>query len=61
MENPDDKVLKCQNTLCMKESCRLCKEENHIPLRCNEVETKKQAETRVSIEEVMTEALLRAW
>ena len=24
----------------MKESCRLCKEENHVPLRCDEVESR---------------------
>lgn len=35
IDNPNEKVFKC--TQCGKETCRECKEESHIPLRCNEV------------------------
>ena len=31
-------VLHCLN--CSKETCKLCGEQSHIPLRCNEVEKK---------------------
>ena len=33
-----NKLFACQNPDCGKESCRLCKEISHIPLRCEEVE-----------------------
>ncbi|XP_006815806.2 uncharacterized protein LOC102801442 [Saccoglossus kowalevskii] len=59
MDNPDDKVFKCQNTECLKESCRLCKELNHIPLRCEEVEKENETKKRTFIENQMTEAMLR--
>ncbi|XP_071557299.1 uncharacterized protein [Temnothorax nylanderi] len=53
---PEDKIFKCLNPECMKESCRLCKELNHIPLKCNE---KKTESARLFLEEKMTEALVR--
>ncbi|EFN86040.1 uncharacterized protein LOC105181804 [Harpegnathos saltator] len=52
----EDKVFKCFNPDCMKESCRLCKEINHLPLKCNEV---KSDAARLYLEEKMTEALIR--
>ena len=57
MENPEDKVLICRNPDCGRESCRLCKESNHVPLRCDEVE--KTEGTRKEIEEKLTEAMIR--
>merc|ERR1719370_2211796 len=57
MENPEDKVLICRNPDCGRESCRLCKESNHVPLRCDEVE--KTEGTRKEIEEKLTEARIR--
>nr|XP_018912992.1 PREDICTED: uncharacterized protein LOC109041192 isoform X2 [Bemisia tabaci] len=56
---PEDKIFKCQNTDCMKESCRLCNLESHIPLRCDEVERDADVKARLLIEEKMTEALAR--
>ncbi|XP_043501801.1 uncharacterized protein LOC122523901 [Polistes fuscatus] len=52
---PEDKVFKCFNPDCMKESCRLCKELNHIPLNCDEV---KSENAQHYLEEKMTEALI---
>ena len=57
MENPEDKVLVCRNPDCGRESCRLCQESNHVPLRCDEVE--KTEGTRKEIEEKLTEAMIR--
>ncbi|XP_026284904.2 uncharacterized protein LOC113210921 [Frankliniella occidentalis] len=55
----DDKIFRCLNPDCMKESCRLCKEESHVPLRCEEVEKKSEVQMRTYIENQMTEALVR--
>ncbi|CAF1185379.1 unnamed protein product [Adineta ricciae] len=59
VDNPDDKVFRCLNPECMKETCRLCKEPNHIPLRCDEVEKGVELEMRKFIEEHVTEAMIR--
>ncbi|KAK9881518.1 hypothetical protein WA026_016398 [Henosepilachna vigintioctopunctata] len=54
-----NKIFVCQNPECLKESCRLCKEPSHVPLRCDEVEKDDDVKKRVYIENKMTEALLR--
>ena len=56
---PDNSVLDCPNVDCGRSSCRHCKEESHIPLRCDEVEKEVEKDLRLSIEERMTEARLR--
>ena len=57
MENQEDKVLVCRNPDCGRESCRLCRESNHIPQRCDEVEKTQGA--RREIEEQLTQAMIR--
>ncbi|CAG5125835.1 unnamed protein product [Candidula unifasciata] len=59
MPDPDDRVFKCLNPECLKESCRLCREPSHIPLRCNEVEKKAETGMRVYIENKISEAVMR--
>ena len=59
MENSDDKILACRNPDCGRESCRLCKEPSHVPLRCDEVEKKDEEEARKKIEEQLSEAMIR--
>lgn len=59
MPDPEDKVFKCLNQECLKESCRLCKEPNHIPLKCNEVEKQSATNMRTYIEMKVSEAMLR--
>ncbi|XP_022904293.2 E3 ubiquitin-protein ligase RNF216-like isoform X1 [Onthophagus taurus] len=56
---PGDKIFKCLNTECMKESCRECKEPSHVPLRCDEIEKDDDVKKRIYIENKMTEALVR--
>ena len=58
---PEDKVFKCQNPTCAKETCRYCKEEwsEHFGLKCNEVEKSAQKDVRLSYEEKMTMAKIR--
>ncbi|XP_071954572.1 uncharacterized protein [Antedon mediterranea] len=57
----DDKVFKCQNPDCLKESCRYCKEnwKEHIGVPCSEIEKKDETSLRVSYEERMTNAKMR--
>ena len=59
MENPDDKVLVCRNPECGRESCRQCREPNHVPLRCEEVEKDEEMAERKRIEEKLTAAMMR--
>lgn len=56
---PDSKVFLCYNQNCMRDSCRKCKRPNHIPLRCDEVES-KEVKMRTYIENRMTDALVRS-
>ncbi|CAG0889581.1 unnamed protein product [Cyprideis torosa] len=59
MDNPNDRVFTCLNPECSRESCRLCKEPNHVPLRCEEVEKESEIRARTLVEEKMSEALMR--
>ncbi|CAH1170092.1 unnamed protein product [Phaedon cochleariae] len=54
-----DKVFHCLNADCMKESCRLCRQENHVPYKCDEVERDADVKARTYVENKMTEALIR--
>ena len=49
MEGEADRVLVCRNPDYGRESCRLCRETNHVPLRCDEAE--KTEGVRKEIEE----------
>lgn len=55
----NDKLFRCLNPECMKESCRQCKEPSHIPLRCDEIEKDEDVKRRTYIENKMSEALLK--
>ena len=57
----EEKVFKCQNPSCAKETCRYCKEEwsDHFGLKCTEVEKSAQKDVRLSYEERMTMAKIR--
>jgi len=59
IENENEKVFKCLNPDCMKESCRFCKEPSHLPLRCNEIEQKNEVKMRTWIENKITESMIR--
>ncbi|KAG0722239.1 E3 ubiquitin-protein ligase RNF216 [Chionoecetes opilio] len=59
MPDPENKVLECLNPECLKESCRVCKEPSHIPLRCEEVERDDQKDARTVLENKMAEAMIR--
>jgi len=45
-------VMRCPS--CYEETCKLCGEEAHIPLKCSEVEERHETNSRLLIEENMT-------
>lgn len=57
--NQHDKVFRCLNPECMKESCRKCQKINHVPLSCEEVKKVRKADMRSYIEIKMSEAMIR--
>ncbi|XP_024528430.1 E3 ubiquitin-protein ligase RNF216 [Selaginella moellendorffii] len=57
--DPGFRVLDCPNIMCAKSSCVKCKEPNHLPLECHEVEKKTETSLRRQVEELMTKALVR--
>lgn len=59
IENANERIFACQNPECLKETCRSCKEPNHLPLRCDEVEKKDEVDMRTSIENRINEAMIR--
>ena len=57
--DPNDKLFRCGNPDCLKETCRQCKGDNHIPQRCEEVENDEELKNRKILEEKMSEAMIR--
>jgi TRIAD3 protein (E3 ubiquitin-protein ligase RNF216) len=53
-------ILHCPDPACSKDTCRLCQDEAHIPLKCREVEKKKDTHRRLSVEEALTQARVRS-
>lgn len=50
----------CANPECEKVSCRRCKASSHIPISCEQFAKEKKANSRHTIEEAMTAALIRS-
>eukprot|EP00976_Prorocentrum_cordatum_P110998 1195298-Prorocentrum_minimum.AAC.3 len=56
VEVPEEqRILRCPRESCGMESCKLCGEPPHIPLRCDEVEKAGETRTRLTVEEHMTQ------
>lgn len=51
------KILHCP--VCQLDTCRECGDVAHIPLKCNEVEKKKDTDKRLTVEEALTQARVR--
>ncbi|XP_052236653.1 uncharacterized protein LOC127848315 isoform X3 [Dreissena polymorpha] len=56
-----DKVFRCQNDKCMKETCRYCQVgwDEHFGKPCSEVEKRDETKLRLEYEEKMTKAKVR--
>ena len=50
-------ILICPS--CTASTCRLCGEESHVPLRCEENEKKGETKQRLTVEEAMSKARIR--
>jgi len=60
VEVPEEqRILRCPRESCGRETCKLCGEPPHIPLRCEEVEKTNAAVARLTIEERMSQAMVR--
>jgi hypothetical protein len=59
LEDVEDKVFRCRNEECLKESCRQCRKANHVPLRCDEVKEASETQMRIFVENKMAEAVIR--
>jgi hypothetical protein len=55
----NDREFRCLNPDCEKISCRLCKDETHVPKSCEEAKKEKGIPERRVVEEAMTQALIR--
>ncbi|KAH0545580.1 hypothetical protein FGG08_000411 [Glutinoglossum americanum] len=55
-----DREFRCRNSDCEKTSCRLCRQETHIPLSCEAFAKENRSTIRHAVEEAMTEALVRS-
>ena len=52
-------IFACPVQSCRFESCKLCLEKSHIPLKCSEVEKQTETDGRKKVEEAMSEARIR--
>ncbi|KAJ7685299.1 hypothetical protein DFH06DRAFT_969243 [Mycena polygramma] len=59
IENEQEKLFSCRNEECAAVSCRQCKQLDHLPKSCKEMEEDKNLDGRHEIEEAMTRALMR--
>jgi len=57
--SPSEMVFSCPIETCRFESCKLCGEPSHIPLKCEEVEKQNETDGRKKVEEAMTAARVR--
>ncbi|KAJ7271887.1 hypothetical protein B0H12DRAFT_1091875 [Mycena haematopus] len=59
IENAQEKLFACGSEECGAVSCRQCKQMDHLPKSCKEMEQDKKLDDRHTIEEAMTRALMR--
>jgi len=59
VENPDEKLFRCQREDCAEVSCRKCKKQDHLPKSCEEAAKDNKLGAQHAVEEAMTKALLR--
>ncbi|KAE8147598.1 hypothetical protein BDV25DRAFT_142573 [Aspergillus avenaceus] len=55
----EDREFRCFNPTCEVVSCRLCKDNSHIPKTCAEAKKEKGLPARHAVEEAMSDALIR--
>ena len=55
-----NKIFECGNPDCLAQSCRICREMEHLPLSCKEARRENGIGERHAIEEARTHALIRS-
>ena len=56
---PTQMIFHCPAVECGQETCRKCGEPAHIPLKCSEVEKKRETQGRLKVEEAISNAKIR--
>ncbi|BGP43945.1 hypothetical protein JCM10450v2_008157 [Rhodotorula kratochvilovae] len=59
VENPDERLFRCERTECRKVSCRKCRKEGHVPLTCEEADEERRLPGVHAVAEAMSAALIR--
>ncbi|KAH7107635.1 hypothetical protein BKA62DRAFT_610679, partial [Auriculariales sp. MPI-PUGE-AT-0066] len=59
VENAEEKLFRCQREDCGEISCRKCKKRDHVPKSCKEAANDNHLDAQHTVEEEMTNALLR--
>ncbi|WVW79864.1 hypothetical protein I302_101834 [Kwoniella bestiolae CBS 10118] len=59
IDNPDEKLFRCMNEECGQVTCRGCGKKEHIPRTCAEVEADVKLNHKHTVEDAMSEALIR--
>ncbi|KAK2742915.1 hypothetical protein FQN57_005045 [Myotisia sp. PD_48] len=54
-----DREFRCQRPQCNKITCRMCREDSHVPKSCEEFRKEKNIPLRHKVEEAMSEAIIR--
>ena len=59
MDNLEDKMVRCLNPECGRDSCRMCKLSNHLPYSCKEYKEEVLDVSRRKVEEELTMSWVR--
>ncbi|GEM11782.1 E3 ubiquitin-protein ligase RNF216 [Rhodotorula toruloides] len=59
IENPQERLLRCERAECRKVTCRQCKKDSHLPLTCKEADKDSRLAGVHAVAEAMSAALIR--
>ncbi|GAA5909615.1 hypothetical protein JCM8208_007201 [Rhodotorula glutinis] len=59
IENPDERLFRCERPECRRVSCRKCHKEGHVPLSCEEADEESRLPGVHAVAEAMSAALIR--
>jgi len=60
IENPEEKLFRCQTDDCRAITCRSCKKPDHLPKSCKEMDEDTALSGRHAVEEALSKALMRS-
>lgn len=59
INDQNENLIRCLDPDCRKVTCRWCRKDNHLPLRCEEVEDNGESKIRTFYEEKLGDAMMR--